>query len=249
MNDEFYIGYDTPVPSGSRGVVFGALTFVIGLTAVTAAVLVAGQKTFADASFEFGHPRDFEGNLVVEPYPQLLTDAGPIGLVAPGKHGADPLVRAFDGQRIKLRGTSIQRDGWSLIEMESDSVSIVSAANPSLLSGPSQVGSPSTMELTGEIVDAKCYLGVMNPGEGAVHRDCAGVCIRGGLPPMFATRLSTGQPVLMRMVTRAGQRLGSEIGLLAGKPVVVRGAITSDLATGRWTLSADLQDYRLRQRQ
>jgi hypothetical protein len=30
------------------------------------------------------------------------------------------------------------------------------------------------MTLTGEIVDSKCYLGVMNPGQGKVHRDCAG---------------------------------------------------------------------------
>jgi hypothetical protein len=41
--------------------------------------------------------------------------------------------------------------------------------------------------LTGEIVDSKCYLGVMNPGRTKVHRDCAARCISGGIPPAFVT--------------------------------------------------------------
>ena len=39
--------------------------------------------------------------------------------------------------------------------------------------------------LNGEIVDSKCYLGVMNPGQGKVHRDCASRCLSGGIPPLF----------------------------------------------------------------
>ena len=41
--------------------------------------------------------------------------------------------------------------------------------------------------VTGEIVDSKCYLGVMNPGNGKVHRDCAARCISGGIPPIFVS--------------------------------------------------------------
>lgn len=36
-------------------------------------------------------------------------------------------------------------------------------------------------------MDSKCYLGVMNPGKGKVHRDCASRCISGGIPPIFVT--------------------------------------------------------------
>jgi len=36
-------------------------------------------------------------------------------------------------------------------------------------------------------VDSKCYLGVMNPGSGKVHRDCAARCLSGGIPPIFIT--------------------------------------------------------------
>jgi hypothetical protein len=43
------------------------------------------------------------------------------------------------------------------------------------------------LRLKGEIVDAKCYMGVMNPGSGHVHRDCAVRCLSGGLPAMFVS--------------------------------------------------------------
>ena len=46
--------------------------------------------------------------------------------------------------------------------------------------------------LRGEIVDSKCYLGVMNPGNGKVHRDCAARCISGGIPPAFVVKDASG---------------------------------------------------------
>jgi hypothetical protein len=53
-----------------------------------------------------------------------------------------------------------------------------------------------TLTLTGEIVDSKCYLGVMNPGNGKVHRDCASRCLSGGIPPLFIDSL-TGKTFLL----------------------------------------------------
>jgi hypothetical protein len=37
--------------------------------------------------------------------------------------------------------------------------------------------------LRGEIVDTKCYLGAMKPGAGRPHKECATLCISGGVPP------------------------------------------------------------------
>lgn len=42
--------------------------------------------------------------------------------------------------------------------------------------------------LKGEIVDSKCYLGVMNPGNLKAHRACAINCIQGGVPPVLLVR-------------------------------------------------------------
>jgi hypothetical protein len=35
----------------------------------------------------------------------------------------------------------------------------------------------------GELVDTKCWLGVMRPATGKVHRACAARCLAGGVPP------------------------------------------------------------------
>jgi hypothetical protein len=57
--------------------------------------------------------------------------------------------------------------------------------------------------VTGEIVDSKCYLGVMNPGQGKVHRDCAARCISGGIPPFFVTSDGREQFLLVGLDGRA----------------------------------------------
>jgi hypothetical protein len=44
--------------------------------------------------------------------------------------------------------------------------------------------------LTGELVDSKCFLGVMRPAVGKVHRGCAIRCLAGGVPPGLLLRNS-----------------------------------------------------------
>jgi hypothetical protein len=46
--------------------------------------------------------------------------------------------------------------------------------------------------LSGEIIDSKCFMGVMKPGEGKVHRACAAMCIAGGIPPLLVVNQSDG---------------------------------------------------------
>ena len=70
-----------------------------------------------------------------------------------------------------------------MIEVEPGS--IASLSNPPAPQTAAVDLGPVTV--TGEIVDSKCYLGVMNPGNGKVHRDCAVRCISGGIPPIFVT--------------------------------------------------------------
>jgi hypothetical protein len=63
--------------------------------------------------------------------------------------------------------------------------------------------------LEGEIVDSKCWLGVMRPGDGKVHKACASLCIRGGIPPMFVTR-TEGAPGISLMTTFDGKAIPPE---------------------------------------
>src|SRR5215475_107987 len=199
MEPDFYIGYLPQAPSGLRRFLRRVIV-AIGLVAVVLAVVFAvAQMPFAKSYFEFGNLRDFEGTVSVDPYPTLLVHRpGQAGsnagtseylLVAPGKHGADDLIRNFLGKEVRLRGQLIYRDGQTMVEVESGSIREVN--------GERDKGSPArnlgSVTISGEIVDSKCYLGVMNPGNGKVHRDCAARCIIGGAPPAFIAVDDSGQ--------------------------------------------------------
>jgi len=56
--------------------------------------------------------------------------------------------------------------------------------------------SPDTLvfkTFTGEIIDPKCYFGVMKPGEGKIHKSCAIRCISGGIPPILKVILDNNK--------------------------------------------------------
>jgi len=53
------------------------------------------------------------------------------------------------------------------------------------------------VELEGELVDTKCWLGVMRPATGKVHRACAARCLSGGVPPGLLIRNDTGTTLVL----------------------------------------------------
>ena len=213
MND-FYVGYLPKAPTGLARFVRKVIV-VLGLLAVTTAlVLVVGQMQFANSAFEYGKVRSFEGVVVTQPFPMLLVvRPGEIGqqdkysrylLVAPGKHGADELVASFDGKQVRLRGQLIYREGGTMVEITPGPMAVIDNA-PAVQATTRDLG---TVTVTGEIVDGKCYLGVMNPGQGKVHRDCAARCLSGGIPPIFVT--TDGHKQLL-LVGLDGRALGRDV--------------------------------------
>src|SRR5712692_8061764 len=208
MND-FYVGYLPKAPTALARFVRKVI-IVFGLFAVAAALmLLVGQQPFANSAFEFGEVRYFEGAVVTRPFPTLLVArAGATGqqdkyshylLVAPGKHGANDLVARFDGKQVRLQGQLIYREGGTMVEITPGSITVVDTA-PADQETTRDMGAVS---VTGEIVDSKCYLGVMNPGQGKVHRDCAARCLSGGIPPIFVTADEHEQFLLVGLDGRA----------------------------------------------
>jgi hypothetical protein len=192
MND-FYVGYVPKAPIQLAWFV-RKIILVLGLLAITVALLlVLGQMPFANSVFEYGKLRKFEGIIETQPYPTLLIPRpGESGqkekysrylLVAPGKHGANDLVGGFDGKQVSLQGQLIYREGGVMVEIEPNSIKSIDN-DLGTLPVARDLGA---VKLAGEIVDSKCYLGVMNPGQGKVHRDCASRCLSGGIPPLFIT--------------------------------------------------------------
>jgi hypothetical protein len=83
------------------------------------------------------------------------------------------------------------------------------------------------IELTvhGEIVDSKCFLGVMNPGERVVHRDCAIRCLSGGVPPMLSYATEDGRRDLAVLVDARGRLLHDALHHTVGRQLTARGRL------------------------
>ena len=87
---------------------------------------------------------------------------------------------------VTLRGMITHYQGKYLMELTEMENSLVSAGEEVMLDRA--VSMKGTQTLEGEIVDPKCFFGVMNPSSKAVHRSCAIRCISGLIPPLLAIR-------------------------------------------------------------
>lgn len=211
MNPEFYVGYLPKAPARlGRRIAIIAGVLAAGACA-TAILLTARQPAFATSNFEYGTYREYKGALEVEPYPTLRTASETFLLVAPGKHGLDT-----NPGFVTLQGSLISRGDDRMLEVRPDTIRSTTGQAADVATSAIR-----SITLRGEIVDSKCYLGVMNPGEGKVHRDCAARCIAGGVPPAFIPRDSSGET---RFVLLTGLR--GDLSALVGEPVELKGHLS-----------------------
>jgi len=226
---DFYVGYLPNAPAALGGFVRKAVAGLGALGVVIALVLVIGQTRLASSAFEYGKVRDFEGTMETSPYPTLLVSRpGELGpneaysrylLVAPGKHGAEQLVDGFHGKYVRLRGQLIYRDGATMVEVEPGSIILTDSAEVK----PETIRDLGPVTVSGEIVDSKCYLGVMNPGEGKVHRDCASRCLSGGIPPLFIT--SDGRKQFLLVGSDGGAFSRDTLRDFIAEPITIQGEL------------------------
>jgi hypothetical protein len=208
------------------------------LSIVIAVALVIAQAPFAESRFEYGEYRAYEGEVLEWPYPMLLTSNAAFLLVGAGKFGVSDLVKGHDGERLSLRGSLIARDGQQMLEIESASLRFTPAPTRT----PPRFADLGPITLTGEIVDTKCYLGVMNPGNGKVHRECATRCISGGAPPAFLVRDADGETRLLLLVGADGRRLGREVSDFVAEPITTPGQLSRQGTS--LILKAEPKDFR-----
>jgi len=251
-DDEFYIGYDPPMPPRIAARVTRVVAAVIAASAVVAMAALAAHRRLAPAAFDFGRPQPLVGDLRRTPYPELAGEGPPALLVGRGKRAADAELEGIPDGPVTLAGTRIERDGHRMFEVVPGSIRALTASKsgtksvpvgpgPSTMNWgrlgsttmgagprPAHVADPADVTLHGEIVDSKCFLGVMNPGEGTAHRDCARVCLRGGIPPMLLVRGARAEEALVLLVDDAGAPIGRQLADLAGVPVEVNGRLTRD---------------------
>lgn len=224
----FYVGY-LPVPGDVKR--FLKLAVPLGAWALLVAALAAAwtQRDPGPAVWDTGKARAFTGTLVGGPYPILFAeDAGdgapaPLLLVQPGKRGGRDRLLGLEGRRVTLSGWPLHREGRRMLELEPDESAVSDLGDARVDVGPAR---PLGLAiLRGEIVDSKCFLGAMKPGEGKTHKECAMLCIRGGIPPMLLTRDAAGTPSFYLIVSESLGPIHDSLVPFVGEPVEVRGEV------------------------
>ena len=222
--DDFYVGYLRTPLRAIRAAAWLAVALVLAADGA-ALLLYRLQRDPAQGRWNEAGEVAITGTLIARPYP-IVEVAGAAGerprvvlLVSEGKAGAPPGAAALDGKPVTVHGYEILRDELTVLQLSRDPVAAEAAALPL---APRAVG-PRT--LTGEIVDAKCYLGAMNPGEGKVHKDCASLCLLGGIPPLFVTRDTAGKTHYRLLADAQGGPIAEAAAARAGEFITLSGTL------------------------
>ena len=213
MNDEFYIGYQKKAPAGIATAIRSIAVAIMALVVLVAGIVAAQQRLIDTGRFEFGESKTFNGVLYETPFPHLLLigdrpdDARRVLLTSFGKAGLPGFAEAGIGKRVRFDGSLIYRQNLTMIEMGEEASFQVLGDPPASVSDAQSVARFGEVELTGELVDTKCFLGVMRPGVGKVHRACASVCLRGGVPPGLLLRQTDGRSTVVMLAGAEGEPL------------------------------------------
>ena len=232
--DDFYVGYLPDAPQGLGRWLRLVIPALLVLVAVVAAILVTRQDRFGTGVFEFGVERELTGIVLELPYPTLFVlqsegsstgaEHEPLLLVALGKHGPSELVGGMHGQPVRARGTLVYRDGRAMLEVHG--AEPLSSEHAGSLSVAPEAGiDRGEVTLTGEIVDSKCYLGVMKPGHTKPHRGCAVRCISGGIPPLLLVVEPDGSARHLLLASTRGEMIHAEVLPFVSERVEITGRV------------------------
>ena len=231
-NNEFYIGYADKVGQGTKKAVKRFVVVVITLLVLGAFSFSFFQESAVNSSFDFGDPTKVSGIYHESPYPMLRValaenEFKEIVLLGFGKSGANPFLDQIrekegnlSGKELTIEGQLIYYNGKTLLEID-DSQKIQ-------ISGKGSVTNSKNMRhisITGEIIDPKCYFGVMKPGYGKIHRSCAALCISGGIPPVLVSKDQNGTETYFLLTDLKGNPIHKDIVPYIGQPCKLSGEV------------------------
>jgi hypothetical protein len=230
-DDAFFIGW-AEAPHADRRFF---LRLGLGLMAGTAGLgagLASLQRAPGAGGWDPDKVREWRGTVGAAPYAMLRSrDLGggvprTALLSCLGKCGVAAQIGALAGLPVVVTGSLIQRGPHSMIAVDEQGPWLRRDEG-----APTDVGSVlpemealGEISLSGEILDSKCWFGAMRPSDGKLHKACASLCIRGGIPPAFFARGPAGQTSLMIM-TDAGRAHGQGLLALVADPVRLSGRL------------------------
>ncbi len=228
--DDFYVGY-FPLPRAHKRFLQVALPLVVFLMVFSAAGIALKQRDPGAGVWQTGEASTWTGVVRLDPYPVLHStgsdDSNVYLLVRMGKLGAHDAAAPFDNRPVTIRGRQLERDGRRMIELDdgpgSDpAITLATGTAPQPIPAPTDLG-PATLH--GEILDAKCYLGAMKPGDGKAHKACATNCIASGIPPMLYARAPDGSRTYTLLTNESGAPIIDSLLPFIGEPVTISGRL------------------------
>lgn len=234
-NDEFYVSYiDGSLGAKTKRTLkrFTIGSFVIII--LGALLFSFAQKPFKNSTFELTSATKITGVFHEKPYPMLRVEVAKntyknILLLGFGKSSANPFleklqneVADLNGKMLSIEGNLIYYNGKTLIQITSDEK--VTLENDSIHAIPLKK-TISEMTFHGEIIDPKCYFGVMKPGKGKIHRSCAVRCVSGGIPPVLATTDNNNISEYYLLTDLEGKPINNSVLPFIGKPSKITGIV------------------------
>lgn len=199
-----------------------------------ALVFSFAQKPFKNSTFELTSETKITGIYHENPYPMLRVQVAKnsfknVVLLGFGKSSANPFlekvqqeVSDLNGVKLSIEGNLIYYNGKTLIQITDEEKVILEDKSPTTLPPSEAI---STMTFQGEIIDPKCYFGVMKPGKGKIHRSCAVRCISGGIPPVFATTDGNNVAQYFLLTDLDGKPINDQILSYVGQPADITGMV------------------------
>lgn len=226
--DDFYVGY-LPTPAKHRRFLRAFVPLTLWALVMVAAIFLRSFRPAGSGVWDTANLRSWAGVVRFAPYPALVVenDEGVTEewmLVETGKIAADQRAAFFEGKYTIVRGFALQRDGRQMIEIMPGHEGILAPVEGEIPAEP-VAESLGQVELRGEILDMKCYLGAMLPGDGWAHQTCARLCIDGGIPPMLVSHAADGSAEYSVLTTAQGERANEQVREHVGIPVVVAGEL------------------------
>ena len=228
QNDSFFIGWSNKTPSGYVKKTRLFVLSIIPIILLAAFAFINSQKPVNNAAFEFGTLTAVEGTLIKKPVPMLRMNMGndlsgtPVFqhllLVDVMKFGAEKAIGEMEkvaghslyGRAVKLNGTLIYYNGKTVLELTEGGSAFIGLSGQKAYADLAKEDK-GTAKLRGEIVDTKCFFGVMKPGNGKTHKSCAVRCLSGGIPAILATENKDGQQDYYIILGEDGQSINMDL--------------------------------------
>ncbi|MEO1011705.1 MAG: hypothetical protein AAFX53_10400 [Bacteroidota bacterium] len=227
---EFYIGYVDGAGTETKKTLRNFVSFALLFLVLGGFLFAYFQQPASSSFYDFGNPTKVVGTYHESPYPMLRVQLAEnefkeIVMLGFGKSGANPFLdeaREKEGDliggQLTIEGQLIYYNGKTLLEI--DDGQKISVTGKGEVKSPISLGN---IVVQGEVIDPKCYFGVMKPGYGKIHRSCAALCISGGIPPVLVSQDENGTESYFLLTDVKGNAIHKDIIPYIGQPSRISG--------------------------